>query len=67
MAYGTVKFFNAEKGYGFIEQEDGSGDIFVHYTEIQGTGFRTLEDKQRVSFEVREDAKGQQATKVEVV
>ena len=67
MAYGTVKFFNAEKGYGFIEQEDGSGDLFVHYTEIQGTGFRTLEDNQRVSFEVREDAKGQQAANVEVV
>ncbi len=67
MAYGTVKFFNAEKGYGFIEQEDGSGDIFVHYTEIQGTGFRTLEDNQRVSFEIGESAKGQQATNVEVV
>ena len=67
MAYGTVKFFNAEKGYGFIEQEDSSGDIFVHYTEIQGTGFRTLEDNQRVSFEIGEDAKGQQATNVEVV
>ncbi|MGV0329554.1 cold-shock protein [Corynebacterium aurimucosum] len=67
MAYGTVKFFNAEKGYGFIEQEDGSGDIFVHYTEIQGTGFRTLEDNQRVSFEIGEDTKGQQATNVEVV
>lgn len=67
MAYGTVKFFNAEKGYGFIEQEDGSGDIFVHYTEIQGTGFRTLEDNQRVSFDIGEDAKGQQATNVEVV
>lgn len=67
MAYGTVKFFNAEKGYGFIEQEDGSGDIFVHYTEIKGTGFRTLEDNQRVSFEVGEDAKGQQATNVTVV
>ncbi|MCG7260284.1 cold-shock protein [uncultured Corynebacterium sp.] len=67
MAYGTVKFFNAEKGYGFIEQEDGSGDIFVHYTEIQGTGFRTLEDNQRVSFEVGEGAKGQHATNVEVV
>ena len=67
MAYGTVKFFNAEKGYGFIEQEDGSGDIFVHYTEIQGTGFRTLEDNQRVSFEIGEDTNGQQATNVEVV
>ena len=67
MAYGTVKFFNAEKGDGFIEQEDGSGDIFVHYTEIQGTGFRTLEDNQRVSFEVGEGPKGQQALNVETV
>ena len=67
MAYGTVKFFNAEKGYGFIEQEDGSVDIFVHYTEIQGTGFRTLEDNQRVSFEVGEGPKGQQALNVETV
>ena len=67
MAYGTVKFFNAEKGYGFIEQEDGSGDIFVHYTEIQGTGFRTLEDNQRVSFEVSDGPKGPQATHVETV
>ena len=46
MAQGTVKFFNAEKGYGFIEMEDGSGDIFVHYSEIQGRGFRTLEENQ---------------------
>lgn len=67
MAYGTVKFFNAEKGYGFIEQEDGPGDLFVHYTEIQGTGFRTLEDNQRVSFEVSEGPKGPQATHVETV
>ena len=67
MAYGTVKFFNAEKGYGFIEQEDGLGDLFVHYTEIQGTGFRTLEDNQRVSFEVSEGPKGPQATHVETV
>ena len=67
MAYGTVKFFNAEKGYGFIEQEDGSGDLFVHYTEIQGSGFRTLADNQRVSFEVGEGPKGQQALNVETV
>ena len=67
MAQGTVKWFNSEKGYGFIERADGEGDIFVHYTEIQGTGFRTLEDNQRVSFEVGEGPKGQQALNVETV
>ena len=67
MAQGTVKWFNSEKGYGFIERADGEGDIFVHYTGIQGTGFRTLEDNQRVSFEVGEGPKGPQATNVETV
>ena len=64
MAQGSVKFFNAEKGYGFIEMEDGSGDIFVHYSEIQGNGFRTLEENQKVSFEVAEGQKGLQAQNV---
>ena len=64
MAQGTVKFFNAEKGYGFIEMEDGSGDIFVHYSEIQDSGFRTLEENQKVSFEVAEGQKGLQAQNV---
>ena len=64
MAQGTVKFFNAEKGYGFIEMEDGSGDIFVHYSEIHGNGFRTLEENQNVSFEVAEGQKGLQAQNV---
>ena len=64
MAQGTVKFFNAEKGYGFIEMEDGSGDIFVQYSEIQGSGFRTLEENQKVSFEVAEGQKGLQAQNV---
>ncbi|MDO5031878.1 cold-shock protein [Corynebacterium sp.] len=67
MAQGTVKFFNAEKGYGFIEMEDGSGDIFVHYTEINGTGFRTLEENQKVSFEIAEGPKGLQAQGVEAL
>ncbi|MDO4909788.1 MAG: cold-shock protein [Corynebacterium sp.] len=64
MATGKVKWFNAEKGFGFIEPDDGSSDVFVHYTEIQGTGFRTLDEDQRVEFEVGESAKGLQAQKV---
>ena len=61
MAQGTVKWFNSEKGYGFIEREDGEGDIFVHYSEIQGSGFRTLEENQQVTFEVGSGPKGEQA------
>ena len=61
MAQGTVKWFNSEKGYGFIERADGEGDIFVHYSEIQGSGFRTLEENQQVTFEVGSGPKGEQA------
>lgn len=64
MAQGTVKWFNSEKGYGFIEREDGEGDIFVHYSEIQGSGFRTLEENQQVEFEIGEGSKGPQAQQV---
>ena len=64
MAHGTVKWFNAEKGFGFIAPEDGSQDVFVHYTEIQGSGFRTLEENQKVEFEIGEGAKGPQAQHV---
>ena len=64
MPQGTVKWFNAEKGFGFIAPEDGSADVFVHYTEIQGSGFRTLEENQRVEFEVGQSPKGPQATGV---
>lgn len=64
MAQGTVKWFNAEKGFGFIAPEDGSADVFVHYSEIQSNGFRTLEENQRVEFEVGEGAKGPQAQQV---
>ena len=64
MAQGTVKWFNAEKGFGFIAPEDGSQDVFVHYTEIQGSGFRTLEEIQKVEFEIGEGAKGPQAQQV---
>ena len=59
-----MKWFNAEKGFGFIAPEDGSADVFVHYTEIQGSGFRTLEENQKVEFEIGEGAKGPQAQQV---
>lgn len=64
MPQGTVKWFNAEKGFGFIAPEDGSADVFVHYAEIQGTGFRTLEENQKVEFEIGHSPKGPQATGV---
>ena len=64
MATGTVKWFNAEKGFGFIAPDDGSADVFVHYSEIQGSGFRTLEENQKVEFEIGEGAKGPQAQQV---
>jgi len=60
---GRVKWFNDSKGYGFIEQEGGR-DIFVHYTAIQGDGFKSLAEGQKVEFEIIEGAKGPQATKV---
>jgi len=67
MAQGTVKWFNAEKGFGFIAPEDGSADVFVHYSEIQGSGFRTLEENQRVEFEVARGPKGPQAESVRII
>ncbi len=60
---GRVKWFNDSKGYGFIEQEGGK-DIFVHYTAIQGDGFKSLAEGQTVEFEITEGAKGPQATNV---
>ena len=63
MATGKVKWFNASKGYGFIESDQG-GDVFVHYSAIEGNGFRTLEEGQAVEFEVQQGAKGPQAAKV---
>ncbi|BDB42370.1 MULTISPECIES: cold-shock protein [Mycobacterium] len=64
MTQGTVKWFNGEKGFGFIAPDDGSADVFVHYSEIQGGGYRTLDENQRVQFEVGQGAKGPQATGV---
>ncbi|MFO8061182.1 MAG: cold-shock protein [Bacillota bacterium] len=63
MAEGTVKWFDGGKGFGFIEREDGE-DVFVHYSEIAGDGFKTLEENERVSFEVVETPKGLQAVEV---
>lgn len=60
---GKVKWFNAEKGYGFIEREDG-GDVFVHFSAIQSEGFKTLEEGQTVSFDIVEGARGPQAANV---
>ncbi len=63
---GKVKWFNESKGYGFIEREDGT-DVFVHYTNIAGQGFRTLKENDEVEFEVNEGPKGLQAVNVEKV
>lgn len=60
---GKVKWFNAEKGYGFIEREDG-GDVFVHFTAIKADGYRTLEEGQAVEFDVVQGERGEQATNV---
>ncbi len=65
MPMGTVKWFNEAKGYGFIAPEDGSRDVFVHYSAIDGKGFKTLVEGERVQFEVQPGAKGPQATRVE--
>jgi len=68
VARGTVKWFSDEKGYGFIENVDGSEDVFVHYSEIVGDGFRTLEEGNVVEFEIVDGRGGKlQASKVEVV
>ena len=67
MADGIVKWFSAEKGYGFITPDGGGRDLFVHYSEIQGSGYRNLEEGQRVAFESQEGPKGPQAVKVNVL
>jgi cold shock protein len=66
MAEGTVKWFNASKGFGFIQNEDG-GDVFVHFSSIQNNGFKTLNEGQRVSFDVATGKKGLEATNVKTI
>jgi CspA family cold shock protein len=67
MATGKVKWFNGEKGYGFIEQDDGGADLFVHFSAIQGDGYRNLNEGDVVEFEVGQGQKGPQARNVSVV
>ena len=66
MNNGTVKWFNSEKGFGFIEREDGS-DVFVHFSGIAGEGYKTLEEGQKVDFDITEGQRGEQATNVVVM
>ena len=66
LATGTVKFFNNEKGYGFISREDGD-DVFVHYSNIEGSGYRSLEEGQQVEFDIAPGRKGEEAQNVRIV
>ncbi|MCX4093994.1 cold-shock protein [Nocardia sp. alder85J] len=67
MAQGVVKWFNSEKGFGFIAQENGGPDVFVHYSAVAGSGFRSLDEGQRVEFEIGQGQKGPQAQAVRVI
>ena len=67
MAQGVVKWFNAEKGFGFISVDGGGPDVFVHFSAIQGDGYRSLDENQRVEFEITQGPKGPQAEKVRAV
>jgi cold shock protein len=65
MATGTVKWFNSEKGFGFIAPDDGGADLFAHHTAIAGSGFRSLDENQKVQYETMTGPKGLQATNIE--
>ncbi|HEY4461158.1 MAG TPA: cold-shock protein [Streptosporangiaceae bacterium] len=64
MAQGTVKWFNADKGFGFIAPDDGTADVFVHFSAIQADGYRSLQENQRVEFSVGQGSRGPQAEQV---
>ncbi|SFX48292.1 cold-shock protein [Marinospirillum alkaliphilum] len=67
MANGTVKWFNDTKGFGFITPDNGGEDLFAHFSEIQSSGFKSLAENQKVSFEVTTGPKGKQASKIQVL
>ena len=67
MSTGTVKWFSPEKGYGFISQDEGGPDVFVHFSAITGTGYRNLEENQKVEFDITQGQKGPQAANVRLV
>jgi cold shock protein len=67
MAQGTVKWFNADKGFGFISVDGGDEDVFVHFSAIEASGFRSLEENQRVEFDVKRGDRGQQADRVRLI
>jgi CspA family cold shock protein len=66
-SYGMVKWFDGRKGFGFIEKEDGSGDVFVHFTDLVGDGYRSLQEGDKVKFEITNSPKGEKAAQVERV
>ena len=65
MQTGTVKWFNDAKGFGFITPDEGGEDLFAHFSEVQGSGFKSLQDNQKVSFEVKQGQKDRQAAKIQ--
>ena len=67
MVVGTVKWFNAEKGYGFITPDDGGNDVFAHFTAITMSGYRSLTENQRVEFEITQGPKGPQADQIRTI
>ena len=67
MQTGTVKWFNDLKGFGFITPDEGGEDLFAHYSEVQGSGFKSLKENQKVSFEVKQGPKGKQAANIQAL